>query len=353
MSIGPVMLDLKGTALTAEERETLKHPQTGGVILFSRNYESPEQLKALCAEIHALRDPHLIIAVDHEGGRVQRFRRGFTELPPMAAIGEVHDQRSAVEAQRTAQRLGWVMAVELLSCGVDISFAPVLDIGHGVSGVIGDRAFHRKPDVVGNLAQAFVRGMREAGMAATGKHFPGHGGVKEDSHIAKPVDTRTLADLMLADLVPFERLIENGLAGIMPAHVVYSKEDPRPAGYSRYWLQEILRNRLGFQGVIFSDDLCMDGAAIGDTYAERAELALSAGCDMVLVCNHPEVAVEVLDSLEGYRNPASQIRMVRMHGNPRHEWNKLASLKDWREGRELAEQLKRQVGKDPTMEMNV
>lgn len=353
MSIGPVMLDVKSTALTAEEREILRHPQTGGVILFSRNYESPEQLRSLCREIHALRDPHLIIAVDHEGGRVQRFRQGFTELPPMAAIGEIHDRHSAAEAERTARRLGWLMATELLSCGVDISFAPVLDIGHGVSGVIGDRAFHRNPEVVSRLAQAFVRGMREAGMAATGKHFPGHGGVKEDSHIAKPVDSRNLADLMLADLVPFERLIQNGLAGVMPAHVVYPEVDTRPAGYSRYWLQEILRKRLGFQGVIFSDDLCMDGADIGGTYAERAELALGAGCDMVLVCNHPEAAVEVIESLEGYRNPASQVRMVRMHGHSRHEWNKLAALKDWREGRELADRLKRSVGRDPTMEMNV
>lgn len=353
MSIGPVMLDLKGTSLTVEEREILKHPQTGGVILFSRNYESPEQLRNLCREIHALRDPHLIVAVDHEGGRVQRFRQGFTELPPMAAIGEIHDRCSAVEAERIAHRLGWLMAAELLSCGVDISFAPVLDIGHGVSGVIGDRAFHRHPEVVSRLARAFVRGMREAGMAATGKHFPGHGGVKEDSHIAKPVDSRSLADLMLADLVPFERLIQNGLAGVMPAHVVYPKLDARPAGYSRYWLQEILRKRLSFQGVIFSDDLCMDGADIGSTYAARAELALNAGCDMVLVCNHPEAAVEVIESLEGYRNPASQVRMVRMHGHPHHEWNKLAMLKDWREGRELADRLKRSVGRDPTMEMNV
>lgn len=352
MSIGPVMLDVKSTALTAEEREILRHPQVGGVILFSRNYESPEQLRNLCREIHALRDPHLIIAVDHEGGRVQRFRQGFTELPPMAAIGEIHD-RSAVEAGNAARRLGWLMAAELLSCGVDISFAPVLDIGHGVSGVIGDRAFHRNPESVGRLAQAFVRGMREAGMAATGKHFPGHGGVKEDSHIAKPVDSRSLADLMLADLVPFERLIPNSLAGVMPAHVVYPEVDTRPAGYSRRWLQEILRKRLGFQGVIFSDDLCMGGADIGDTYAARAGLALSAGCDMVLVCNHPEVAVEVIESLQGYRNPASQIRMACMHGHPHHEWNQLTALQDWREARELAERLKRSVGRDPTMEMNV
>jgi beta-N-acetylhexosaminidase len=347
------MLDLKDTALTAEERDILRHPQTGGVILFSRNYESPEQLKSLCGEIHALRDPRLIIAVDHEGGRVQRFRQGFTELPPMAVMGEIYDQRSHIEADRVASRMGWLMAAELLSCHVDISFAPVLDIAHGVSGVIGDRAFHRNPDIVSRLAQAFMRGMREAGMAATGKHFPGHGGVKEDSHITKPVDQRSLADLMLVDLVPFERLIQNGLAGIMPAHVVYSKVDAYPAGYSKFWLQEILRKQLRFQGVIFSDDLCMGGAEIGSTYADRAELALSAGCDMVLVCNHPEAAVEVLQSLEGYRSPASQIRLARMHGHAKHDWKQLAALKDWREGRELAEQLKREVGRDPTMEMNV
>jgi beta-N-acetylhexosaminidase len=309
------MLDLEGLELTAEERELLRHPQTGGVILFARNYANPQQLQVLTRSIRALRTPHPIIAVDQEGGRVQRLRSGFTVLPPLAALGKLYN-KDQTRASQAAVELGWLMATEVLLHGLDISFAPVLDTDYGVSGVIGNRAFHRDPQVIAVLGESYIRGMREAGMAATGKHFPGHGAVREDSHTEKPRDQRPLAELMRTDIVPFERLIAIGLDGIMPAHVLYERVDSKPAGYSRRWVQDILRTQLKFKGVIFSDDLCMAGAELGACHADRAELALDAGCDMVLVCNHREAAVEVLESLEAYRNPAAQMRLLRMHGRP-------------------------------------
>lgn len=353
MSLGPVMLDLQGVSLTAGERRILQNPLVGGVILFSRNYESPEQLQALTHEIHRLRDPHLIVAVDHEGGRVQRFRDRFSPIPPMAVVGE-RWRRDSRRAGTEAETLGWLLAAELLSCGLDISFTPVLDLAHRhhgtpVSGVIGDRALHESPDTVARLGQALMRGMRRAGMAATGKHFPGHGAVREDSHLDKPVDRRPLADLMLEDIVPFERLIHNGLAGIMPAHVIYPDVDHRPAGYSERWLQDILRARLDFQGVIFSDDLSMEGADCGESFAERAVTALRAGCDMVVVCNHPEGAEEVIESLDGYDNPVSRARLARMHGRHRRPWDELHRSDEWRRANELAEAL----NEETTREMGV
>ena len=349
MSLGPIMMDLQGVKLSPDEREMLIHPLVGGVILFSRNYESVEQLSALTQELHGLRDPHLIIAVDHEGGRIQRFRDGFTPLPPMSALGDKYkaDQETAREI---AEQAGWVLAAELLECGLDISFSPVLDINFGCSGVIGDRAFDRDPEVITVLAGAVMRGMRRAGMAATGKHFPGHGGVKEDSHIAHPVDSRSLEDLLLADILPFERLIHAGLAGIMPAHVVYEKVDPKPAGYSQRWLQEILRKRLGFQGVIFSDDLSMIAADCGDGYIQRARSALQAGCDMVLVCNQPQAVAELLEGFGAYTNPASQMRLVRMHGKrSKNTPNPLRQSKQWQEANKLVASLNEQH----TLELNL
>jgi beta-N-acetylhexosaminidase len=314
MSHGPLMLDLTGTELSPEEREILLHPAVGGIILFSRNYASPEQVTRLVQEVHDLREPSLLVAVDQEGGRVQRFRDGFTRIPPAAWIGRIHDDRGAKEAKAVAHDLGWLMATELRSVGVDFSFAPVLDLGRGISRVIGDRAYHVAPDVVTLLAQAWMSGVHEAGMAAVGKHFPGHGGVEEDSHYQLPIDERRIEDLLMEDLVPFQRMIDRGLEAIMPAHVIYSRIAPQLAGFSRYWLQEILRHRLNFQGVIFSDDLTMTAAVEAGSYADRAQAALEAGCDMILVCNNQAGAIEVLDILKDRVDPASQMRLLRMHG---------------------------------------
>ena len=306
------MLDLAGPELAPEDRELLQHPNVGGVILFSRNYDSPLQLRALTGEIHALRQPELVIAVDQEGGRVQRFREGFTPLPAMHALGHKFDL-DREQALHLAERCGWLMAAELRAVGVDLSFAPVLDLDYGLSEVIGDRAFHREPDVVGRLAGRFAAGMRRSGMAAVGKHFPGHGGVAADSHHALPEDRRPYADL-LDDMRPYEQLIEDGLAGVMAAHVVYSRLDRLPAGFSRWWLNNELRIRLRFQGAVFSDDLSMAGAAVAGTPAERARLALEAGCDVVLVCNDRAGAIEVVESLGDWYEPAGHLRLARLRG---------------------------------------
>lgn len=307
------MIGLSGLALTAEERDLLNHPQVGGVILFSRNYESPAQLAGLTASVHALRDPPLLVAVDQEGGRVQRFRTGFTPLPAVAGLGAVHD-RDAPLARRLAESSGWLMAAELRGAGVDFSFAPVLDLGKGVSHVIGDRAFHAEPEVVAELARCYARGMKAAGMAATGKHFPGHGSVTADSHHELPVDQRRLEDLQVEDLLPFERMAHYGFESMMAAHVLYPEIDDKPAGFSRFWLQEVLRRRLGFQGAIFSDDLHMEGAGFAGDMVERARCALRAGCDMILVCQDPDAIGRVVDGLADWSSPVSQLRLARMHG---------------------------------------
>jgi beta-N-acetylhexosaminidase len=286
---GPVMLDIAGIELTAEDRERLGHPLVGGVILFARNYASPRQLGLLTAEIRILRDSPLLIAVDHEGGRVQRFRAGFTELPPMRTLGQRWDH-DALGAAGEAERYGRVIASELAAHGIDFSFTPVLDLDHGQSSVIGDRAFHRNPDAVAQLATALCRGLRACGMAAVGKHFPGHGFVSADSHHETPIDDRALALLEGSDLLPFGTLIGDGLEGIMPAHVVYPAIDSRPAGFSEVWLRTILRKRMGFDGMIFSDDLSMAGAGIAGDVVARAGAALAAGCDMVLLCNDAPAA---------------------------------------------------------------
>lgn len=312
MTLGPVMLDVDGTILTAEDRELLRHPNVGGVILFTRNCESPQQLQHLAGEIHALRRPELVIAVDQEGGRVQRFREGFTPLPAMHLLGRHYDLEQD-RALQLAETCGWLMAAELRAVGVDLSFAPVLDLDYGLSEVIGDRAFHRDPDVVARLAKRFAAGMRRAGMAAVGKHFPGHGGVIADSHHVLPEDRRPYADL-LDDMRPYEALIPEGLGGVMAAHVVYSRLDRMPAGFSRWWLNNELRIRLRFQGAVFSDDLSMAGAAIAGSAEERARLALAAGCDVVLVCNDRQAAIAVVEALGDWYEPAAHLRLARLRG---------------------------------------
>lgn len=335
MPLGPVMLGLPGPRLSGEDRELLRHPRVGGVILFARNYESPLQLTGLCAAIHALRSPRLLIGVDHEGGRVQRFRDGFTVLPPMRRLGEIHD-REPKRARALAQAAGWLMAAELRAVGVDFSFAPVLDLDCGLSRVIGDRAFHSDPQVVAGLGAALMLGMQQAGMEAVGKHFPGHGHVEADSHHALPVDTRACVDIETEDLLPFERLVQAGLAGVMPAHVVYTRVDPRPAGYSSFWLREVLRTRLGFQGAIFSDDLDMAGAALaGGAPLDCARAALAAGCDMVLACNDRVAALEIVHGLDDPADPAAHLRLVRLHGRGQRPRDELLASGEWRRAARL------------------
>jgi len=328
MSLGPVMLDLAGLQLDSSERERLAHTQVGGVILFSRNYDSPDQLVELTQQIHAIKTPRLIVAVDQEGGRVQRFREGFQTLPSMASIGEIYPQ-DAQKAVDIAQTTGWIMASELLHYGVDLSFSPVLDIGNPVSSVIGDRAFHQDPEIITRLANAWIRGMSAAGMEAVAKHFPGHGSVQGDSHHVMPFDKRDLASIEALDLTPFRRVIETHLTAIMMAHVIYDQVDNMAAGFSRFWVDTILRNRLGFDGVIFSDDLSMAGAESAGGYADRARKSLQAGCDMILVCNNPAGADEVLDGLSSYSNPTSQLRMIRLHGKSQNPDNSLFKTSQW------------------------
>lgn len=348
MSLGPVMMDLVGTEITPQEKELLLHPQIGGVILFTRNFESIEQITRVIAEIHALRSPHLLVSVDHEGGRVQRFHEGFTRLPPAACYKNIFDQDES-KGRKCTEEAGWLMAAELRAIDVDFSFAPVLDLAHGLSGVIGDRAFHNKPEKVATLAYSFMHGMLSAGMHAVGKHFPGHGGVVEDSHLESPIDKRSFETILKQDLIPFEKMIHNNLSAIMPAHVIYQAVDDKPAGYSSFWLQKILRQRFNFHGVIFSDDLSMEAAGIAGDYAHRAEQALSAGCDMVLVCNHPDGVAKVLEHIEDYSNPVSQLRLVRMHGKTAVSREKLMASSRWKHAVEMVKLL----DENPWFEMDV
>jgi len=328
MSLGPVMLDIDGLALSPADRDLLKEPAVGGVILFSRNYESAEQIADLVSDIRALRSPTLLIAVDHEGGRVQRFRQGFTAVPPMRRIGREYDS-DAESGLRAARQAGWVIGSELRAAGIDLCFAPCLDLDWGVSEIIGNRAFHAKPEVVAELASAFSRGLRSAGMAAVGKHFPGHGAVLADSHLKLPIDRRDYG-IVLDDMRPYERLIGNGvLTGVMLAHIIYEKIDAQPAGFSEYWIQRELRSRLGFGGAVFCDDLSMQATRDYGNMGERSRLALRAGCDMVLVCNNRDAAHQAVEALNEYSNPLSLVRLARLHGTGHPLRETLRASDEW------------------------
>ncbi len=330
MTLGPLMVDLEGTNISEKEKNLLQQAEVGGVILFTRNFESIAQITQLVKEIHNLKTPKMLVAVDHEGGRVQRFHEGFSRIPAAANYAKAA-KNDLEKSRQLAENAGWLMAIELRACGIDFSFAPVLDLAHGLSGVIGNRAFHNKPATVATLAYAFMHGMNKAGMQAVGKHFPGHGGVVEDSHVAMPVDHRELEKLLHSDIVPFKSMIENKLAAIMPAHVIYDKVDDKPAGYSSFWIEKILRQRFNFQGVVFSDDLSMEAAGIVGGFGERADAALKAGCDMALVCNHLDGAIEAAEYIKGYKNPTSQLRLVRMHGEQDINWQQLKQNKHWQQ----------------------
>jgi len=328
MSLGPVMLDIEGVSLSPADRDLLREPAVGGVILFTRNYETVAQLSDLVADIRALRSPPLLIAVDHEGGRVQRFRDGFTRIPPMRHVGREYD-RDPDAGLRAAREVGWLLASELRAVGIDLSFAPCVDLDWGVSEIIGDRAFHRRPDAVAELASAFSRGLRSAGMAAVAKHFPGHGAVLADSHLKLPVDRREYG-LILDDMRPYERLVNTSvIAGVMLAHIVYEQVDARPAGFSEYWIQRELRSRLGFGGAVFCDDLSMKATRDYGSMADRARLALEAGCDMILVCNDRDAAHEAVDALREYSNPLSLVRLARLHGTGHVMRESLLASDEW------------------------
>ena len=309
---GPLMIDVEGTRLTDAERDRLGSEAVGGVILFSRNFESPAQLRALVQSIRGIR-PGLLVAVDQEGGRVQRFRSGLTRLPPMRSIGRLYD-RDADKALALARGAGWLMAAELRDMDVDFSFAPVLDLDYGASAVIGDRSFHSDPAAVTALAGAWIDGMHEAGMAAVGKHFPGHGAVQADSHVEVPEDQRSMETILATDAVPFRDLADR-IDAIMPAHVVYSAVDETPAGFSPFWLRDILARELGFRGVVVSDDLTMEGASVVGGPRERVDAALRAGCDLLLVCNNPEMAATLIEHV-GTQDVKPPAGLASLRGKP-------------------------------------
>lgn len=338
MILGPIMADVAGLTLSDEERDRLRHPMLGGIILFARNCESPEQVADLVAEIKAVRQPSLLVGIDQEGGRVQRLRKGVTNLPPMAAIGRWVDMQGIESGRTLAHDLGRLLGLEMRALGLDLSFAPVLDLGKGISQVIGDRAFHAKPETVAALARCFWEGMRVVGLQGVGKHFPGHGSVAADSHTDIPVDTRTFEIVASQDLTPFQALVAAGIPGIMPAHVVFPAIDAQAAGFSSFWLQQVLRKRLGFQGCIFSDDLSMAGAAVAGSIEARTASALAAGCDMLLVCNDPVAAEQACDAVTPQPNQAH--RLERMRGQGCSGWRQLESQAEYGRLRAKAEDLR-------------
>ena len=322
---GRLMLDLKGVSLDREERLQLQNPQVGGVILFSRNIQSRDQVCDLVAEIRAC-SKNLLVAVDQEGGRVQRLREGFTAIPSMQAIGNLI-ARSPEEGLGLSKDLGWLMASEVIACGLDLSFAPVLDVDRDTSSIIGDRSFSDQPEIVISAAEAFIKGMHDAGMAATGKHFPGHGGIVADSHLEAPVDDRSWNTLYARDIQPFAKLSKM-LDAVMPAHITFPSVDPDSVGFSSFWLNDVLRGKLGFEGIIFSDDLTMKGADIAGGYVDKAKLALKAGCDMILVCNCPQGAVEVLSYMES-ANISQSSKLASMVAKRSISWSDLEGSPRW------------------------
>lgn len=326
--MGPVMLDVQGTSLSQEDKEILQHPLVGGLIFFTRNYQSPEQIADLSQQIRIAAKKPLLIAVDHEGGRVQRFRDGFSLIPAMGKLWQMSDQNLTL-AKELAKQSAILMALEVQAVGIDISFAPVLDINN-ISDVIGDRSFHQQPEHVTELAEAFINGLHQVGMKATGKHFPGHGSVKADSHIDLPIDNRSKAEIFQQDLLPFKQLIARGkVDALMPAHVIFPDVDSQAVGFSRYWLQDILRENLGFNGVIFSDDLSMQGAASAGGYVERAEAAQDAGCDMLLLCNNREGCVDVLDHANIAHSSTSNQRLIQLLKTSDNNWSSLKNNTAW------------------------
>ncbi len=341
------MLDIDGVTLTPADRELLREPAVGGVILFSRNYRSPSQISDLVGEIRTLRRPPLLVGVDHEGGRVQRFREGFTAVPPMRAIGQQY-RESPEAALSLARRAGWLIASELRAAGIDLAFAPCVDLDWGNSEIIGDRSFGRSPDQVADLAAAFARGMRTAGMSAVAKHFPGHGAVLADSHVQLPVDRRDYGSL-LDDMRPYERLVSAGaIAAVMTAHIVYAEIDALPASFSPFWIQRELRSRLGFDGAVFSDDLSMKATARVGSMPERARCALEAGCDMVLICNDRPGARASVTALRDHSNPLSLVRLARLHGTGQVLFESLQASEQW----QLAKSELEQWSRPPELELD-
>lgn len=310
MNYGPLMIDVEGLTLNDDDKRRLMHPLVGGVILFSRNYKDPVQLTALTQEITQLRNPPLPITVDHEGGRVQRFREGFTRLPAMRVLGELFG-KDPIAADNAAEAVGLVLAAELRAHGVDFSFTPVLDLDWGRSGVIGDRSFSKDPQIVSRLATALIRGLAKGGMGSCGKHFPGHGWVEADSHVAIPVDDRSMAEIE-TDMQPYHEL---ALTAVMPAHVIYPVLDERPAGFSPRWLEK-LRLECQFDGIIFSDDLSMEGASVAGNIVDRANAAWDAGCDVLLVCNKPDFVDQLIAEWEPLPQPKRAARITNLLGEP-------------------------------------
>ncbi len=344
MSLGPLMIGISGTSLEAREREWLESPLIGGVILFTRNFDGLEQLRRLVEEVREVRHPPLLVAVDQEGGRVQRFGDPFCRLPPARTFGRLYDEDSA-EAQRCIRSIAWLLAAELRAVGVDLSFAPVVDIDRGIAEVIGDRALHAGSEAVSRLALGFHAGFGEAGMVSTAKHFPTHAGAGSDSHTALAVDRRSLDDIA-DDLAPYRRLIDAGLRSIMVGHVIFPEIDPEPASLSRWWIETQLRGELGFSGAVISDDMGMAGAAVAGGLVERVRKSLDAGCDLVLVCNEPDAMPALLSEFRGYVNLTGQLRLTRLRGDDTRSWEELRASRDWRAARDVLAELSARQGFD-------